>query len=125
MSQIVKTFTALMMLLFLMFTTTSMLALMTDSVSAQNLHSAMIEELENSHYAISVMEDCFRVAKDNAYQLEMVIYSRESGKVIACESTQIPQNTEGIYAVEVVLTYSLKSPFFYLNQEQTIAGYGR
>ena len=125
MSQIVKTFTALMMMLFLMLTTTSMLGLMVDTVTAQNMHSSMIEELENSHYAKAVIEDCFNAARANGYQLEMILYSTEQGRISCNDIANIPQQMTGVYTAEVVLAYELNSPFFYLQLNQTIAGYAR
>jgi len=98
---------------------------MTDTVIAQNLHSAMIDELENSHYARGVMKECFSAAKSNGYQLELILYSTEKGRIACKGESQIPQSTEGVYTAEVVLSYSLESPFFYLNKQQTIAGYAR
>lgn len=125
MSQIVKAFTGLIMMMFLMLTAIGVLGLFTDTISAHNLHSAMIDELENSHYAKAVLEDCFSSAETNAYQLEIILYSTESGRIVCKSKSQIPQSTEGVYMAEVVLAYGLESPFFYLNQQQEIAGYAR
>ena len=125
MSQVVKTFTGFIMMMFLMLTAVSMLGMYTETVSAQNLHSAMIDELENSNYAKTVMEDCFTVADSNNYQLEIHLYSTEMGKVSCKNKSELPQVVKGVYMAEVVVEYALRSPLFYLNEQQIVAGYAR
>ena len=59
MSQVIKTFLGVFLILFLTVTAAGVLGAFYQMLHAQNLHAKMIDELENSDYAPLVMEACF------------------------------------------------------------------
>lgn len=125
MSQIIKSFTGIIMVLFLMMTGGGILGAFLQTMNAQDLHSAMIVELENSNYANSVLQECFTVAEKALYELEICLYS-DTQSMITCKSIKdLPTDIQDISLAEVVLRYPIQIAFFDLNMEQEIFGYAR
>ncbi len=124
MSQIVKAFTGIFMVMFLMMTATGILGAFLEVSNAQDLHAAIIDELENSNYARAVLEECFAVAEEASYQLEICLYSN-NGLISCTSAADIPISTTTVSMAEVVLKYPFKIAFFDLNMQQKIFGYAR
>ena len=125
MSQIIKSFTGIVMVMFLMMTGSGVLSAFLQTMHAQNLHASMIDELENSHYAKSVIEECFAVLEHTSYELEICLYS-ETQATTACRSiADIPANMDNISLAEVVLRYPVQIVFWDLDMKQEIFGYAR
>lgn len=125
MSQIIKTFTGIVMVMFLMMTASGILGAFLQTMNAQDLHSAMIEELENSHYAKPVVQECFDAAKQAAYELEVCLYSETQAMVTCKSAADIPADMSDIFLAEVILKYPVQIAFFDLNIQQEIFGYAR
>lgn len=125
MSQVMKAFMGVFMVLFLMATSTGVIDAFYQMLHAQNTHAVMIDELENSDYARNVMEACFEIAEREDYRLQLSLYSdTEEGK-ICTDSTDIPETTANITMVEVVLFYDIEIVFFDIVTEQQLFGYAR
>lgn len=125
MSQVMKAFMGVFMVMFLMITSTGVLGAFYQILHAQNTHAVMIDELENSDYARSVMIACFETAKKEEYDLQLSLYS-ESGEIISCNSIlDLPESTKEVSLVEVVLQYSIELAFFEVATEQQLFGYAR
>ena len=69
MSQIIKVFTGIYILLFLMSAGMGLLGAFLQTLQAQNLHGMVIDELENSDYAPSVLEGAFDVVEGKVHSL--------------------------------------------------------
>lgn len=125
MSQIMKAFTGIFIVLFMMVSATGVLGGFYQTIHAQNLHAAVINELENSNYARGVLEECFSAAEESGYALEIELYD-ESGTVVSCSSaTDIPSNTMVITMARVVLRYPFQIAFFDIDLMQELFGYAR
>ena len=125
MSQIIKAFTGVFFMLLMMCLSVGILGMFLQTVHAQNLHASMINELENSHYAKSVIEECFRVSNEYGYDLDMTLYDKTKG-VLRCEDVAfIPEDCTDISMVEVELMYSLKMEWLGIDVQQKSFGYGR
>ena len=59
MSQIMKTFMGIFLLLFLMASSAGMLGAFLQVLKAQDMHAMIVDELENSDYCLSVLEESF------------------------------------------------------------------
>lgn len=125
MSQVIKAFMGVFMVLFLMTTSTGVLGAFYQILHAQNTHSVMIDELENSNYAKNVMMTCFDVAKEESYLLQLTLYSDSEPTRICTMSSELPDTTEQISMVEVVLFYDLEIGFFNIAEEMQMFGYAR
>ncbi len=125
MSQVMKAFMGVFMVLFLMATSTGVIGAFYQVLHAQNTHAIMIDELENSDYARNVMEACFEIAEQEDYRLQLSLYSdTEQGK-ICISSADIPETTANVNLVEVVLFYDIEITFFEIATEQQLFGYAR
>lgn len=125
MSQVMKAFMGVFMVLFLMATSTGVIGAYYQVLHAQNTHAVMIDELENSDYARSVMEACFEIAEQEEYRLQLSLYSDTAEGKICTRSTDIPETTANITMVEVVLFYDIEIAFFEIITEQQLFGYAR
>lgn len=125
MSQIIKAFTGIFIVLFMMTTATGILGAFLQVSHVQNLHASMIQELENSNYADTVLEECFSVVKECGYELEIVFYGK-NGEYFKCESFEaVMENTCEISSAKVTLRFPIKIAFFDIYLKQEVFGYGR
>lgn len=125
MSQVMKAFMGVFMVMFLMTTSTGVLGAFYQILHAQNTHAVMIDELENSDYARSVMEACFETAESEEYRLQMSLYSEEGGALTCTSISELPERTDDISMVEVILFYDMEIAFFEIAEEQQLFGYAR
>lgn len=125
MSQVMKAFTGIFMVLFLMTVSTGVLGAFYQILHAQNTYAMMIDELENSDFAKSVIEACYEIAEKENYRLQLSLYS-DSGGVQTCTSKlDLPESTDRISMTEVVLFYDIEIAFFEIAKEQQLFGYAR
>ena len=125
MSQIMKAFMGVFMVMFLMITSTGVLGAFYQILHAQNTHAVMIDELENSDYARSIMIACFEIAKAEDFDLQLSLYSGQE-EIKTCTSiADLPEDTTDVSMVEVVLQYSIELAFFEVDKEQQLYGYAR
>jgi hypothetical protein len=125
MSQVMKAFMGVFMVLFLMTTSTGVLGAFYQILYAQNSHAVMVDELENSDFAKSVMEACFETAEREEYRLQMSLYSSSKDTCICTSKEELPAETEDITMVEVLLFYDIEIAFFEIAKEQQLFGYAR
>lgn len=125
MSQIMKAFTGVFIVLLLVTTSAGVLGAFYQILHAQNTHAVMLDELENSDFAKGVLVACFETAERENYRLQVNLFSASS-EIISCTSkSEIPSTTDGITMVEVVLFYDIEIAFFEIAQEQQLFGYAR
>lgn len=125
MSQIMKAFMGIFMVMLLLVSSTGVLGAFYQILHAQNTHAVMIDELENSDFARGVMQSCFETAERESYRLQMSLYSDSDGIITCTDVTEIPMNTDQVRMVEVVLFYDIEIVFFELAEEQQLFGYAR
>ena len=118
MSQVIKTFTGVFMVLFLMASATGVLGAFYQIMHAQNTHSHMIDEIENSDYARGVLETCFTIANEEEYRLQISLYSDTEQTQICTDADALPEQTGMINMAEVSLYYDVEIPFFDVAMEQ-------
>lgn len=125
MSQIMKAFTGVFFILLMMCSAIGLLNGFFQTIHAQNLHSAMITELENSDYAKPVIQECFATAETFSYELKMTLYFEKEGVVVCEDISSIPESCAGINMAELELGYDVNIAFFGVDVEQKLFGYGR
>ena len=113
------------MVMFLMITSTGVLGAFYQILHAQNTLAVMIDELENSDYAKSIMVACFETAAVEDYDLQLSLYSDTEGIKTCTSIADLPEDTADVSMVEVVLQYSIELAFFEVAQEQQLYGYAR
>ena len=125
MSQVMKAFMGVFMVLLLITTSAGVLGSFYQILHAQNTHAVMLDELENSNFAKAIMAACFETAEAEEYRLQMNLYS-SSREIQSCTSvTDIPEDTREITMVEVILFYDIEIAFFEIEEEQQLFGYAR
>lgn len=125
MSQVMKAFTGVFMVLFLMVTSAGVIGAFGQILHAQNTHACMIDELENSDYARHVLESCFKTAAEENYQLQLSLYSDTEEMVTCMDVSGLPEDTDFVSMAEVVLDYSIEIAFFEIDVKQQLFGYAR
>ena len=101
MSQIIKVFTGVFMVMLLITTSAGVLGAFGQMIRAQNTHAAMIDELENSNYAKSVIEACFETAQEEKYHLQLTFYSADERIATCVSQEELPESLEEVHLVEV------------------------
>ena len=119
MSQIIKAFTGVFIALFLMATGVGILESFLQTLQAQNIHGMVIDELENSDYATTVLRENFERTEDHGMELALMLYL-ENGDVLLCQSKEmVPQEEVKVSMAEVMVTYPLQIPFVGLKESSS------
>ena len=125
MSQIIKAYLGIFLILFLTFTSAGILSAFLTVADAQDLHASMVSELENSDFYPGVLKNCFEMAEDCGYQLEVTLY-REDYTLAECTAgALVPADTFGVTSARIKLTFPLRIAFFGVTQEHTFCAYAR
>ena len=125
MSQIMKAFTGIFMLLFLTAASMGLLGAFLQVSRAGAFHAGIIDEMENSDYCKSVLEECFIAAENNQYELTVTLYETGGGYVICKEDKDIPTEVGRIDMAKVDMQFWIQIPFLGVENEQMVSGYGR
>lgn len=125
MSQIMKAFTGIFIVLFMTASSMGILGAFLQVSKAQEYHAAMIDELENSDYSTNVLMECLHAAKENGYKVEITLYEKNGGCVMYSESEDVPKEIQQIDMAKVDMKFMITIPFFGVKNEQKISGYGR
>lgn len=125
MSQIMKSFMGVYMVLLLMTTSAGVLGAFYQILHAQNTHAIMLDELENSDFAKVIMEACFETAEKESYRLQMSLHSEAEEIRICMNEDELPETTENVKMVELILFYDIEIAFLDIAKEQQLFGYAR
>lgn len=125
MSQIMKVFTGIFMVLFMTAASMGVLGAFLQVTKAQNYHAMIIDEMENSDYYDAVCEECYRVAKEANYRLTITFYQENGGYVSCTKSEELPQELSEFTMAKVMLGFDIQIPFMGIKSSQEIYGYAR
>lgn len=125
MSQVIKTFMGVFLVLFLVAASTGVLGAFYQIIHAQNTHAHMIDEIENSDYAMGVLENCFLIAEEEDYRLQISLYSDTQNTRVCLSADSLPTQIDAVNMAEVILFYDVEIPFFDVKIEQQMFGYAR
>ena len=114
MSQIMKTFLGVFLIMFMVVTSSGVLSGFMTVVEAQNLHALIINELEDSDYDCSVAQTCFENASKAGDTLELKLYMTDNS---------IRTVTDEIEKARVELKFTYEVAFFGIEQEHVLSGY--
>ena len=89
MSQIMKTFLGVFLIMFMVVTSSGVLSGFMTVVEAQNLHAQIINELEDSDYDSSVAQSCFENASKAGDILELKLYMTDNSIRTVTDASQI------------------------------------
>ncbi len=125
MSQIMKAFTGIFIVLFMTASSMGILGAFLQVSKAQEYHATMIDELENSDYSGKVLTECLDVAAENEYEVEITLYEKNGGCITCTESENIPQTIPQIDMAKIDMKFTIIIPFLGIENEQKLSGYGR
>ena len=95
MSQIMKTFLGVFLIMFMVVTSSGVLSGFMTVVEAQNLHAQIINELEDSDYDSSVAQTCFeKCIKSPGDTLELKLYMTDNSIRTVTDASQIASSDE-------------------------------
>lgn len=111
MKHIIVSFFIVFLILLGVFSMTGIVKANLDSYAAQNMHSDIINELENSNLSQKVITNSIQRAEDAGYELEIVPITNAKGEILMAE---------------VKLKYEYAVPFLRVNNSfHEIYGYAR
>lgn len=125
MSQIIKAFTSLFLVLYMMVSALGVIGVCFQVLHAQNFHSAVMDELENSDYARPVLTECFETAEKVGYELEITLYPEHDPYVQIHNASDVARVTGEISMARVRLRYPIQLWFFEIDSSQELYGYAR
>lgn len=121
-SQIMKTFLGVFLIMFMVVTSSGVLSGFMTVVEAQNLHAQIINELEDSDYDSSVAQTCFENASKAGDTLELKLYMTDNSIRTVTDASQITSSDE-IEKARVELKFTYAVAFFGIKQEHVLSGY--
>ena len=105
-----ETMFGILVIAFMAVLGASYIAVALNTQRAQNFHSAVISEVENSDFSTEVINDLKEKSKENGYQnLTVAVNKGKTGKEYA----------------KVTLTYKYSVPLLSVNKTNEIVGYAR
>lgn len=113
MSSVIKSYLAVILILVAVFTFAGIISVVIDVQNARDFHSSVINEIEISNHAESVIKACKIDAVNNGYTLTTENYHNNSDESSNAQITK------------VVLKYSYTIAFIGLDSEKEIVGYAR
>lgn len=113
MSSVIKSFLSIVLILVAMFTFAGVISVVVDVVNARDYHAAVVNEIENSNHADSVVDACVAEATTNGYTLTVTEYTSSSHEATNARISK------------VVLKYNYKINFLGVLSEKEIVGYAR
>ena len=125
MSQIMKAFTGIFMVLFMTVVSMGLLGAFLQVSRARSFHAMVIDELENSDYHKSVLEESLLAANKNNYDMTITLYEAEGGYVVCKSASDVPENMGSIDLAKVDMGFFIVIPFLGVENAQNICGYGR
>ena len=122
MSQIMKTFLGVFLIMFMVVTSSGVLSGFMTVVEAQNLHAQIINELEVSDYDSSDAQTCFENASKAGDTLELNLYMTDNSIRTVTDASQIASSDE-IEKARVELKFPFGVAVFGIKQEHVLSGY--
>ena len=125
MSQIMKAFTGIFMVLFMTVVAMGLLGAFLQVSRARSFHAMVIDELENSDYNKGVLQECLHVANENNYDMTITLYETEGGYAVCKSADHIPEDIGSFDLARVDMEFCIIIPFLGVENSQNISGYGR
>lgn len=124
MSQIMKAYLGLFLLLLLAFISVGFLGAYMQVLSAQDMHARFVEELEASNFYVQTIKDSFDEADEAGYELKITIYNENGGEQYTNKAS-LPDKLENVGMGKVELYFPFDVPFFGIHQRQVFTAYAR
>lgn len=125
MSQLLKSFMGIFLILFMIVTSLGILAAYFQVMNAQDLQARIVNEVENGDYAAPVVKNCFDYAAKNGYKLAVTYYYEDGGVVQATQKEAALSDVEMVEMARIDLSFPFRVAFFKIDKEHTFSSYAR
>lgn len=125
MSQIIKAYMGMFIMLSITFAAAGILSAFLMVADAQDIHQNMVNELENSDFYPEVVRECFSLAQNRGYTLEITLYQSDYTGVCCKNAGDVPENTDEIIYAKVEMQYPLCLAFYEFEEKQSLCAYAR
>lgn len=89
MSQVMKSYMGIFLIMFLAMVSMGVLSAFMTVIDARDTHARVIDELENSNYSADVIRELLNEADSKKYQLKITMYQDEE-KITITDKANIP-----------------------------------
>ena len=111
MSSVIKNYMVIILVIICIFTCVGIVNVAIDVHNARDFHGAVINEIESSNHASTVIDACEEAAEENGYVLTVTPYAKK--------------NDTHAQISKVVLKYKYSILFLEVDAEKEIIGYAR
>lgn len=124
MSQIMKAYLGVLLLLLFTFTASGFLGAYLQVICAQDMHARFVDEIENSNFYSGTIEEVFAQAEKAGYELRLTIYEGRNEHVLT-SGKDIPKLEGYIDMGRLELFFPFSVPFFKIEKKQCLSAYIR
>lgn len=125
MSQIIKTFLSVFLILFMTVTGVGLLSAYMQVMNAQDMQARIVDEMENSNYASAVAGRCYEEATQAGYELTIVFYYDNGGTVSCSSAANLPGDVSDVTMAKVELTFPFEVKFLGIHKKHVFSGYAK
>ena len=123
MSQIMKAYMGVFLLLLLTAVSEGIFTGYLQVLSAQDMHAAVIKEMENSHFYHEVVKECFEQAGEKGYRLEITMYKKDGTTQKITSGEAAPEDTKEVMGADVRMEFAYTNTFLQICQPRIRSGY--
>ena len=125
MSQIMKAFTGLFMVLIMGTAAGGILSMFLSVTQAQNLQASVKYRISCSAFAPAVMEECFADAETMSQKLTLTLYREDGSSQTIAAAGAVPSDCSTVVGAKVSLTFALDTAIPQTHTQHTLTGYVR
>lgn len=125
MSQIIKAFMGVFLILFMAAAAMGILSAYMEVMSAQDMQARMVDEIENSDFNDGVIRECFARCSDAGYELAVTLFLEESAVLTAHSAGEVYGGYGNVDMAKVELKFPFRVAFFGINNIHTFVSYAK
>lgn len=125
MSQIIKAFMGVFLILFMAATAMGILSAYMEVMNAQDMQARMVDEIENSDFNAGVIRDCFVRCSDAGYELAVTLFLENSAVLTAHSEREVLGEYGNVDMAKVELRFPFRVTFLGINNTHTFVSYAK
>lgn len=125
MSQIMKAYLAIFLLLMMIFTAGGIFVAFMGVANAQDFYSVLVDELETGNFQPAIIREGFTRAGEHGYDLQIELYQNNGDVATCCSTAEVPEDTSHTALAKVKLGFPVSFGILNLQQQHTLCGFAR
>lgn len=125
MSQIMKSYLGIFLIVFMVVCSVGILSAFVTVMDAQDLHARIISEIEDSDYSGNVIRENFEKAGEAGYQLSVTLFYENGDKAECHSGEEVPSGGGKVRQARIDLAFPFQVAFFGINHMHSLSGYAR